>query len=79
MKILLFGPLADAVGTSTLEVRLSKPLSVADLLFEVGGQHPGLLPLLSRCVCAVNQKYATRDLNVRETDEVALIPPVSGG
>jgi molybdopterin synthase sulfur carrier subunit len=39
----------------------------------------GGLPLPDRILCAVNMDYATLDATVRDGDEVAFFPPVTGG
>jgi molybdopterin converting factor small subunit len=40
---------------------------------------PALGSLLGRCVVAVDEEFADEGMVVRESSEVALIPPVSGG
>lgn len=78
---MLFGVARDIVG----EGSLSLPPSDAERLSTVGelkghlvGKYPALQDLSSLAV-AVNQMYAKDDDPIRETDEIALIPPVSGG
>lgn len=77
MGILLFGVAKDITGTALLE----KPAQVRDVaslkawLYEV---YPGLQQLKSMMI-AVNRTYATDSQLITEQDEVAVIPPVSGG
>ena len=50
--------------------------SVAQVVFE---RYPGLIGTPNALVIAVNQEYQQHDYALSEGDEVALIPPVSGG
>ncbi len=67
----LFAGLRERAGWSRREVDASSVAEVWPLL-ELGDEPPGLL-------YAVNREYAPRDRELRDGDEVALIPPVSGG
>ena len=42
-------------------------------------RHPELESVLQSSVLAVNQEYATANVSLRDRDEVAVIPPISGG
>jgi molybdopterin synthase sulfur carrier subunit len=81
MKIRLFGMTRDIVGSSTLLIEPKEgeqPKTVADLKSHLFKGYPELQDLSSLAV-AVNQKYAKDGEFIAETDEIALIPPVSGG
>lgn len=81
MTILLFGITRDIVGGPTLEVPEEKTTSISSvekLKQYVFGQFPALNGLSSIAV-AVNNEYANDHTPLIETDEIALIPPVSGG
>ncbi|WP_340063162.1 MoaD/ThiS family protein [Ascidiimonas aurantiaca] len=80
MRILLFGITRDIVGASVLNVdKNSYPLTtVRDLKTHLVNKYPDLAAL-SSLVIAVNNEYARMDTTIREKDEIALIPPVSGG
>jgi len=71
VTVRLFAGLRERAGWSTREVDAAR---VADVWGTLGlGDEPdGLL-------YAVNKEYASRDRELRDGDEVALIPPVSGG
>ncbi len=78
VSVRLFAGLRERAGADRVEVELPEGASVADLLAAlaatpVGSLRPG------QCVVAVNREYARADEPVRAGDEVALIPPVSGG
>jgi molybdopterin synthase catalytic subunit len=71
VRVRLFAGLRERAGWSERQLDVA---SVADVwpALELGEEPPGLL-------YAVNREYADRDQELRDGDEVALIPPVSGG
>ena len=71
VRVRLFAGLRERAGWSEREVDASRVGEVWAAL-DLGDEPPGLL-------YAVNQEYAERDRPLAEGDEVALIPPVSGG
>ncbi|MFS0837302.1 molybdenum cofactor biosynthesis protein [Paenibacillus sp. 1P03SA] len=82
--IRLFAGLADELGRPSIDITLTldpgeKSVTVQDLLDEMGRQFPGARSLLAHCFLAKNHAYAAPGELVAETDELALIPPVSGG
>jgi molybdopterin converting factor subunit 1 len=78
VSVLLFGIARDLTGQNSLAVPARSDMHVADLLDEVHQQYPAVKGIRSLLV-AVNGEYANPDQLVGENDEVALIPPVSGG
>ena len=78
VTLLLFASYADALGASTLDLELPCESTVGDVLTAVRSR-PGADRLPPSPLVAVNQRYASFESVVREGDEVALIPPVSGG
>lgn len=78
LTIALFGIAREIVGQSSLEVAVPAGQSAAGLLAALRAQYPALAGLRSLAV-AVNNEYATGDEPLHERDEIALIPPVSGG
>lgn len=77
-KINLFGITRDIVGGQTMEVEMSLPADVQAILAKLKTDYPTLNDIKSLLV-AVNSEYAESDLILSENDEIALIPPVSGG
>ena len=77
VKVKTFGISRDILGGRevTLEVEGN---SVADLRKTLSARFPALNKLNSLFI-AVNQNYAADETTLSETDEIALIPPVSGG
>ncbi|WP_445385034.1 molybdopterin converting factor subunit 1 [Robiginitalea sp. IMCC44478] len=81
MKILLFGITRDIIGEGSLMIaeKDSKGLNtVGELKAQLKKEYPELNDLSSLAV-AVNQQYATDKESIKGSDEIALIPPVSGG
>lgn len=80
LRVQLFAMLRECAGTDALELRLPVPATVADAL-RVLGEHDALRGPLSRLdvVMAVNRDYAAPRTELRDGDELALIPPLSGG
>ncbi|WP_400191574.1 molybdopterin converting factor subunit 1 [Hymenobacter sp. B81] len=79
LSIALFGITREIVGRPELQL-LAVPAgqTVAGLLTQLRAQYPALAQLSSLAV-AVNNEYAEPDALLHERDEIALIPPVSGG
>jgi molybdopterin synthase catalytic subunit len=79
VRILFFGILKEMVGKSVDLIDLPEGASVRDALARYESQIPRLKESLPSLALAVNQQYAGPDTPLRESDEVALLPPVSGG
>jgi molybdopterin converting factor subunit 1 len=78
ISVLLFGITRDLTGQSAVALPLSEGARVGDLLDSLYTQFPDLARIRSMMV-AVNGEYAEPDQALFASDEVALIPPVSGG
>lgn len=81
MEILLFGVTRDIVGANRLSLAGKcnpSPGTVKELRQCLVDNYPELGKLSSLAV-AVNKTYAREGDPLNETDEIALIPPVSGG
>lgn len=78
VQVLCFGRLRDLLA-SEIVVELSSPATVADLWRSLREQHLALAPYDGAVAIAVNQSFATSSTALAEGDEVALLPPVSGG
>lgn len=77
ISIKLFGITRDIVGKPILDIE-AKIETVADLKAFMISAYPSMESLNSLMV-AVNSEYAQDDVAITSTDEIALIPPVSGG
>lgn len=74
VSVRLFAGLRERFGSDSLQLELADGASVADALAALSGQVDA-----GGCLLAVNREYADDDLVLAAGDELALIPPVSGG
>jgi len=79
VRVLFFGLLTDVVARREEEVDLNEGARIADLLGHYTNAFPRLGPLLPAIAVSVNREYAAASTVLHERDEVALLPPVSGG
>jgi len=77
-RIKAFGISHEIVGGRMLEMELPDHQTVGELKTQLFEKYPSLAALNSVYV-AVNNEYADEAVMLREGDEIALIPPVSGG
>jgi molybdopterin synthase sulfur carrier subunit len=78
IKILAFGIAKDIFGSTSVNLELANDSTVYNLKYMLEQQYPRLKQLASYMV-AVNNEYALPGDNLHERDEIAIIPPVSGG
>jgi molybdopterin converting factor subunit 1 len=79
VHVLFFGILKDLVGKSSDSLELPGGASVRDVLEHYLSRVPKLKTSLTSIAVAVNQQYASAETKLKDDDEVALLPPVSGG
>jgi molybdopterin converting factor subunit 1 len=79
IKVLLFGAAADRAGTRETELPVDDGLTLAELWPLIAERHPDLAPMRDTLAFAINGEYARADAGVSPGDEVAVLPPVSGG
>ncbi len=78
INILAFGIAKDIMGGNQLAIQLQEGATVADLKQVLLQKYPAFEDLRSLAI-AVNNAYANDQIQLNGNDEVALIPPVSGG
>jgi molybdopterin converting factor subunit 1 len=79
VTVRLFARLRDITGVSELARELAPGATIGDLWRQLAGEFPELAPYERSISSAVNADYARLDQVVGEGDEVAFLPPVSGG
>jgi molybdopterin converting factor small subunit len=84
VRVLFFGRLKDLAGAASMgqgpwSIELPKNASLRDLLAIYQEKIPALKELIASLALAVNGRYADPDTKLNPDDEVALLPPVSGG
>jgi molybdopterin synthase catalytic subunit len=75
----LFGAVREAVGAKVLTVGLPEGCPVADLRAQLAREHPVFDQFGDRLAVSVNYEIAALDAVLQDGDEVAFLPPVSGG
>lgn len=79
VTVRLFGPIREAAGAKELHVQLPAEATVAALRALLAGRHPEIAALGPRLRISVNRAFAAEEAALADGDEVALLPPVSGG
>jgi molybdopterin converting factor subunit 1 len=79
IKVLFFGRLKEIVGRSEDSFDLAEGASIEDLFATYRTSHPELANYRSSLVASRNQEFAAWTTPLQAGDEVAFLPPVSGG
>ncbi len=79
VKVRLFARLRDLAGTAELSCEVAPGARVSDVWRALVERHPGAAAHGSSVSAAINAEYARMDAPVADGDEVAFLPPVSGG
>jgi molybdopterin converting factor subunit 1 len=79
VKVLFFGMLKDIVGRSEDLIELADGARVEAVFTRYARDFPRLSDLDSSIVLACNREFCDRSAAIREGDEIAFLPPVSGG
>ena len=79
IKVKLFAILREITGQNEINLEVSSEISCGEILSRLQEGNPSLFPLLERCFVALNGRYVDKEVIVSEEDEVAVLPPVSGG
>ena len=79
VRVLLFGAAREAAGRAELSVEIAVPATAASAFEEILSACPELRRFGRSLLVAVNEEYAPPARAVRDGDEVAIFPPVSGG
>jgi molybdopterin synthase sulfur carrier subunit len=78
LQVLAFGIAKDIFGAQTVNADLMEGAQVTDLKQQLEERYPRLKQLASYMI-ALNNEYANGEEALNERDEIAIIPPVSGG
>jgi molybdopterin synthase catalytic subunit len=81
INVLVFGAAREVVDQNPLSLTLTpdEPPTVARAFQQLVENYPTLERFGRSLLFAVNQEYATRETELKENDELAIFPPVSGG
>jgi MoaE-MoaD fusion protein len=79
VRVLFFGRFKEIVGAAEVEAQVPDGARVQDLFRQFGSKHPELAGFRESAAAAVNQQFAEWGAALAAGDEVAFLPPVSGG
>ena len=79
VRVRLFASLREVVGETATELELASGATAEDAWRSLVALHPGLAPRRASLAAAVNRSYKSFDAVLQDGDELAFIPPVSGG
>lgn len=79
VKLLFFASIKDIVGARELAMDAPPGSTVGDLLARLETRYPRLRDYRSVALTSVNEEYADHGTALRDGDEIAIFPPVSGG
>jgi molybdopterin converting factor subunit 1 len=79
VTVRLFARLREIVGAPEIHLTLREGATAGEAWARLADQHAELEAYASSISCAVNEDYARLSAPLREGDEVAFLPPVSGG
>jgi molybdopterin synthase catalytic subunit len=79
VQVLFFGGARDTVGANNRDLEIRVPATVATAFEQLLKEFPDLGRFGKSLLFAVNQEYASRETALKDKDELAIFPPVSGG
>ena len=79
MRFLFFAQTKDVAGASEMEMKISDGSGVGEIWEKLVAEKPKLAAFRKTTRLARNGEYADAQTKFNDADEVALIPPVSGG
>jgi molybdopterin synthase catalytic subunit len=79
LRLFFFGAAREATGHAELNLSVQEDTTLHTLRASIFGRFPTLAPFGAALLTAVNEEYETGDVSLRDGDEVAFFPPVSGG
>ncbi len=79
VTVLFFGRLKELTGHAEHSIEFAEATTIEQLFNLYAARHPELVKYRSSVVASRNQEFAAWDTPLRSGDEVAFLPPVSGG
>ncbi len=79
LEVILFAIYKERLQSNSVIVELPEDSTVEQLVNQLRSDYPQIATLETNIVVAVNSEYSEYDLKLKSTDEICLIPPVSGG
>jgi molybdopterin converting factor subunit 1 len=79
VRVKLFAVAKERAGREELAIELPTGATIADMRDAIAATYPTLANVLHHAMWAVDTAYANDKTTITEENEIALIPPVSGG
>jgi molybdopterin converting factor subunit 1 len=79
VTVRLFARLRDIAGAAEMPREVRNGATIATVWRDLAGEFPGLSAYERSMSSALNEDYARMDAEVHDGDEIAFLPPVSGG
>jgi MoaD family protein len=79
LTVKVFAKLAEVIGQSDVRIPELEAVTVGDLIELLAQRYPNAKEILHSSMVARNFRYVVREEKLESGDEIAIIPPVSGG
>ena len=79
VDVRLFAVIRERAGVDRIDLDLPEHATVEQARVMIAERYPSVATLMATAASAVNRDYATMETELHDGDELALIPPVSGG
>ncbi len=79
IKVKLFAIAKEIAGGDETVLEVPNEISCEEVLLRLRTKIPALFSVLELCLVVINGRYVDKTTDVSEGDEVAILPPVSGG
>ena len=79
VKVMFFANLKDLAGVRQIDIQISENMTIEDLRKLISTKFPGTAKAIQSSILAVNHEYSHNAFELKDGDEIAVFPPVSGG
>jgi molybdopterin converting factor subunit 1 len=79
VKVLFFGPMRDCTNIANKEYEVHESFTLANMIGFLYAEFPDAKDVLDVCSFVVNQEFTEETKPLHDGDEIAILPPVSGG